>query len=783
MRAIQCTVLCCLLIPSISSGQEQAAGRISGFVREYGTDRPLPDAHVILKGHPEGSVTDETGFFELRNLRPGKYVLSVSYIGYKKETQRINLSEEAGEQILIKLSPLAFTGREVVISAETEEHPTGKPLRIKVIPLKKIEAAPVQNIPALLDYISGVNMENTFGIFSSRAIVTLRGLPANDQSRTLILLDGIPVNKTDQGSVNWNMINRHNIAGIRVIKGPGPARYGSGAMGGVIEITGKKPSKRIGASVSAEYGTYNTGALNLHIAGRMPDSSGMSGFYWNMNAFGRKSDGYLTEPDAFIEPEDTILVPTFLEELNTTLKAGYDLSRDHNVEINLGYFDDRRGNGVQVFEDYGAFSEHDTYSGYAKYSGRKGPLEWKLDLFLIYENYKRTYEYMKEGEYQLYGVDADRIDKGTMIELSFNGFRQHRITGGFSTKTGSVDATDTYYTSTDIIRNAGNMSVNALYIQDDADFFNDKMNLSIGLRYDFARYYGGLFTIDYPSYSIGFIDEFEERSMDEEQWDAFCPRVSLQYRFTNENRIYVSAARGFRGPILDDMTRTGKRKGTFKVANPELGPELIDAFEVGGDIMMTANLYLGASIYYSIGRDFMYYTSTGDSVNMGYKIVPILKKQNISRVDIHGFETEAKYDLNNSLTFFANYTYSQGKIKKHNVTGAAEEFDLKGKFLTDIPLHKVSGGIYWMNRFADLTLLYKFTGERWINDLNAVDNEYLLTDRYPAYSVFSVRAKKELNRHIEFSLSVENIFNSIYTDSKAQKNPGRFIMGGLKITI
>jgi len=60
----------------------------------------------------------------------------------------------------------------------------------------------------------------------------------------LVLLDGIPLNKSDEGSVNWNMINKDDIDQIKIIKGPGPAKYGSGAMGGVIELTSKKPVKQ-----------------------------------------------------------------------------------------------------------------------------------------------------------------------------------------------------------------------------------------------------------------------------------------------------------------------------------------------------------------------------------------------------------------------------------------------------------------------------------------------------------------------------------------------------------
>ncbi|MBN1338594.1 MAG: TonB-dependent receptor [Bacteroidales bacterium] len=780
MGLIRTSCFILLLLPAVLSGQDALKGCITGQVMDSGTNRPLSDAHILLKGTGQGATSGQNGFYRIGDLPDGNHTLEISFIGYKKTQKKFSIIKGDTLRVNILLDPEVLMEQEVTIIAKTDEHPTGKPLRINVIPIKKIETAPVENVPALLDYVSGVNTESTFGIFSSKAIVSMRGLPANDQSRTLILLDGIPLNKTDEGSVNWNMINKNNIEQIRVIKGPGPAMYGSGAMGGVIDIISKKPSKKMAANLVAEYGTYNTMGLNLDLSGIISDSSMKNRFFWNMNTLARKSDGYITEMDEFYTEEDSILVPTFLEEFNTSLKGGYQFGHNHYAELKFSYFDDKRGNGVQVFEEYGAFSEHDTYSGVGKYTGKYKKLNFNMDFFLLHENYQRMYEYMNEGEYQLYNVDSDRDDRGINLSVDFRPFDGHKVTGGYSYKLGSVDATDTYYTSTDIIRNAGNMAMNAAFVQDEINFFDSKLNLNVGFRYDFAKYYGGLFTIDYPSYSIEFISDFQDKNMEGKKWDALCPRISMQYRFDEKTRIYVSGARGFRAPILDDMTRTGKKKGTFKVANPDLGPELIDTYELGGDVSAFRNFHTGVSFYYSSGHDFMYYASTGDSVNMGYKIVPILQRKNISRAEIYGFEIDANYDIEHKWALFLNYSYTLGRIKEHNITDPEVDFDLSGKYLTDIPNHKVSGGISWMNKIVDATILYKYIGERWINDLNVVDTEYLLTDKYPDYSIFSLRLEKKVKHHLVVSVNIDNIFDTIYTDSNAQKNPGRFIMAGIR---
>jgi len=757
-------------------GQSSPTGNISGIVYDESNGQPLTDANVYLIQLEKGTTTGADGQFAINDLPEGNYTLSISFLGFKKNQQKITVRKDVNASITVYLKVQPYINGEVVISASGNKGDREAPLRIDIIPIKKIEQAPVMTVPGLLDYVPGINMSNTFGIYSGKAIITMRGLPANDQSRTLVLLDGAPLNKADEGSVNWNMINKNNIESIKVIKGPGTAQYGSGAMGGVIEITSKKPQKKFAGQAIIGYGTYNTIDANIDLSGSVKDSSSFRGLYWNLSGFGRLSDGYITEPDEYYDEEDTILVPTFLKEINTSAKVGYDFKNQDNIELKFGYFDDKRGNGVKVFEEYGAFSEHDTFNWLARYSGIGKNIKWYTNLYYSGENYNRFYEYMNEGEYMLYEVDSRRNEMGAKFDITYTRFPKHNLLAGADYKLGLVDGTDTYYTSTDIISNAGKMQTGAIFFQDEIYFFNRNLQINIGFRYDFAKYFDGLFLIAYPSYSIEFISKFEDKAMPVKNWDAFCPRFSAQYKYSENDRTYITVARGFRAPILDDMTRTGKKKGTFKVANPNLKPEIITSCELGADVEIIRDIAFGGSLYYSIGKDFMYYSSTGDSVNMGYKIVPVLTKKNISKVEIYGLEMELKFELNNKLSAFANYAYTHATVKENIVNDTLVDCDLSGKYLTDIPNHKVTAGITWNSRIINTTFLYKFIGEQWINDLNIIEDEYLFTDKYPACSIYSIRIEKQIMKNLKAAISIENLFDKIYTDSNAQQCPGRFIM-------
>jgi iron complex outermembrane recepter protein len=68
----------------------------------------------------------------------------------------------------------------------------------------------------------------------------MRGL-GSEPGRSLILMDGVPINKGETGEVNWNRIDIDEVQRLEIFKGPGSSVYGNNAMGGVINIISRKP--------------------------------------------------------------------------------------------------------------------------------------------------------------------------------------------------------------------------------------------------------------------------------------------------------------------------------------------------------------------------------------------------------------------------------------------------------------------------------------------------------------------------------------------------------------
>jgi outer membrane receptor protein involved in Fe transport len=73
--------------------------------------------------------------------------------------------------------------------------------------------------------------------------LTLRGLGGNATSRTLVLLDGVPVADPFFGYVPLSALAPERLQSVRVIRGGGSGAFGAGAVAGTIELTSAGPDE------------------------------------------------------------------------------------------------------------------------------------------------------------------------------------------------------------------------------------------------------------------------------------------------------------------------------------------------------------------------------------------------------------------------------------------------------------------------------------------------------------------------------------------------------------
>ena len=226
--------------------------------------------------------------------------------------------------------------------------------------------------------------------------------------------------------------------------------------------------------------------------------------------------------------------------------------------------------------------------------------------------------------------------------------------------------------------------------------------------------------------------------------------------------MYASFSQGFRPATLDDMTRSGLISIGFKRANPDLQPEKVDNYETGLTLTLPFGLIVEPGVYFSRGRNFMYYVSTGEQILVGTRSRTIYKKQNVTEVHISGIEADLKYPAGSHLSFFGNYTFTKSFIKSF------EEFpDLVGRQLTYNPKNQVNAGVYIDYPVFSLSLKAHYQDRQFTDDENSVFIE--------SFATADAKASLRFGKGAVVSLGVQNIFNKVYLRPPDQLSVGRFV--------
>jgi iron complex outermembrane recepter protein len=736
---------------------------ITGRVYDFQTLRELPGANVQVIGASQGTSTNESGLYIFSLPENKDYYLKFSYLGFRDTSVFIARSDFKKNTVNIWLKPESYeTGTVFITATRTVLNPENIPSRIEIISKKEIEDNPVLNADDILQTIPGMNIDRDWGVFSKNASVTMRGLSGTP--RTLVLLDGIPLNKTDGGGINWNMINPDIIERIEVIKGPVSTIYGGNAMSGVINVITQRPSKEMEGDFKAFYGTYNTYGTTLNLGGQKFKNN--KGLYYGIYGYYKNGDGYITAPDS---TKNSFDIKTFVQEYSGSFKGGYQFNPASYIEAEYNFYDDKRGEGTKIYEEGGTYDKYTTNSLRATLNYKLDQAKIVINSFYLDEHYFRQNESMsvkKSNKYTLYNTDAERIDKGVWCSVNSNLTRNQSITTGLDAKQGSVDGSDIYFTSSDVLINKGKMNFLALFAEYDISLFKNKVRFTAGLRYDIAEFKDGSFVIEDPSTLTAFMVNYPT-DFTNNKWKAFSPKLAGKYFFTDNLNLYVSYAKGFRAPMLDDMCKNGNITKGFKIANPQLNPETLDNYEIGFNINLFNKLLIQPSFYNSIGNDFQYFVNKGDSVYTGGdNLKPVLRRENISKARVTGSEISVNYRMSKSLLLIANYAYNHSKIIKFNSENNPLQ-DLTGKYITGVAPNQFFAGLYWKNKYFNAAGSFSYIDKQWSDDANTII--------IPGYNSIDLKIIKIVKSYTA-ALTVHDIMNNRHLNEKGELSPGRFFM-------
>lgn len=226
LRVLLCTIL--IMVPYDVFGQ---TGTIQGRVVDA-AGQPLPGVNVALDTLSLGAATEVDGSFRIALVPVGLHILTASAIGYRSESSMVEISQGQVATADFVLQEKTLESGEVVVTAARREQLISRvPVSLSVIGPEEIASRNSTSLDHALQYVPGVQMaENQVNIRGSS------GFSYNTGSRVLLLLDGIPLLSPDRESVPFNALPLAQVARIEVIKGPGSALYGGGALGGIINV-------------------------------------------------------------------------------------------------------------------------------------------------------------------------------------------------------------------------------------------------------------------------------------------------------------------------------------------------------------------------------------------------------------------------------------------------------------------------------------------------------------------------------------------------------------------
>lgn len=234
----------------------QNTSKISGYIIDSNSKNPLIGVNISIT-KSKGATTNTNGYFELTNLKEGKYILKVSMVGYKSIIKKLTIKNGETKKINFKLIESIQALDDVTITAKSKAREIREnALPVSVISIKDIQGT-VSNVGEILTKTAGIKIRS-FGGVGSESRISVRGL---EGKRIGFFIDGTPL--SDQSDfIGVNDIPTDLIDRIEVYKGIVPAKFGGSAIGGAVNIVTKElPPTYVDFNYSMQ--SYNTHNANI----------------------------------------------------------------------------------------------------------------------------------------------------------------------------------------------------------------------------------------------------------------------------------------------------------------------------------------------------------------------------------------------------------------------------------------------------------------------------------------------------------------------------------------
>jgi len=248
------TLLLLTFLFSIKAFSQETSGELSGYIYDE-SGFPLMGATAVLDNTEKGATTNENGLFIIKDVAPGSYNLSVSFLGFESRTEfNINIKSVGNQTLSFRLKESNNQLGEVVITNSQVSRPKETPLSFQRLSAVEIATYPGGNNDVVRVAQSLPGVSPSVGGFRNDLII--RGGAPNE---TVYYLDGVEIPNINhfstQGSAGGpvGLLNVSFIENVSLSSSSFGAQYDN-PLSGVLQFdqrTGNKNDFRGNIRVSA----------------------------------------------------------------------------------------------------------------------------------------------------------------------------------------------------------------------------------------------------------------------------------------------------------------------------------------------------------------------------------------------------------------------------------------------------------------------------------------------------------------------------------------------------
>ena len=611
---------------------------------------------------------------------------------------------------------------EVVVTAnkmEQKQSSTGKV--ITVINKEQIEKSNGKTVAQLLNEQAGITINGALNNAGAVQTVYMRGASAG---RTLILLDGIPLNDPSTITTDYdlNLFSLNDVERIEICKGAQSTLYGSDAIAGVINIISikKDVQKAFNMKATVALGNLSTLKSNLQLFGKKDKLS------YSVRLARLATNGFSSAYDSTGNKD---FDKDRYEGTATNAQLQYQLSPTFSLKAFALYSQYKAGIDAGVFADEKDYTIHNTsFISGAGFNYTKA----KLSLHGNYQFTELSRNYLNDSGFKTSTIYEDNqyFGKSQFVELYANlqvskditvlaglDYRYHSYNQDYF----SISIYGPYRSKfRDTSLNQKAMYGSLIFSSPDK-----KLTIELGGRYNDHSRYGNNATYTFnPAYHIN-----------------------------NTLRVFGSISSGFKAPSLYQLSINDQLEAE-KSVNYEGG------ISIQGKKVTTRLIFFNRKI--NNGIDYNYIS---------------FKYFNYIQQTVNGIEWEMNFHPTEKLNLTANYTFlGSEEITQNRIT---TKDTVSYDYLLRRPKHSINVMVgYQLTKGLYTSISGKYVSKRY--DVGGYKKADVSLD---SYFLLSANATYTLNSHARFFADAQNLFNQQFFDVRGYNSIPSLFTAGITIQL